>query len=88
MTLQLYIPCITITLYQHLCKTIESWNTELLTVYVFGMVGTQIGRITIAHTNDTSITLQTERQHRTGIRNDTSFSILYFDGDDSHIPSV
>ena len=52
------------------------------------MVGSEIRRVAIAHTEDASLALYAEGQYRTGIGNDAAFRVLHLDGHYSHIAAI
>lgn len=76
------------TLHQYLCNTVEGGDTKVLTVSVFGVVSSKIRGITIANAKYTSTASQTDIQTMAGIGHNTSFSVLDFNGNDGHIPTI
>ena len=77
---QLERTCRLAALDDDLCQTVEGGDAECAAVLVLGVVGTKIGRVAVAHTEDAAIAFQAEGQHGTGIGDDAAFLILHLNG--------
>ena len=76
------------TLNKQLGQAVEGRDGELLAVLRAGMVETRIRRIAIAGTEDAAVARKGEGELRAGVWDDTTFLVLYLDGDDGEVATV
>ena len=73
---------------ENLGQSVECRNLECVAVKFIGMVRTKVGGISVAYTQNATVSFKCAGQHGAGIRNYTSLVVLNLNGHDGYIASI